>query len=345
MSQNLPLNTASPEELALAWFSSHDLGQAPGLSVPLIDADAVVLAQLEVDREIARVALEAKLGSGKAQRLQRIADLLTSRVHDEVAVGSFDTTAVLGELSLEWTAQQQQLFLIELLSTTPFSPYEVRTSPGKQREGLRHAAKVAGAFSRFNEVLASTEAARKAHTKTDWARAGVFGLGAAVVMGTGGLLAAPAVGTALGSAAGLSGAAATSHGLALLGGGSLASGGMGMSGGLWMVTSAAAATGGSLSNAGLALHRMGAKQYRHELVKLQVSYDLLLSKNTEHTPVAQAVSAQLATQVTELTSQLDEERELNDANSQRVRELADKLRAVKAAINWTEEIDGEPPAP
>jgi hypothetical protein len=53
---------------------------------------------------------------------------------------------------------------------------------------------------------------------------GVLGVSASIVMG-------PILGTWIGNAVGLSGAAATSFGLAFLGGGSLASGGFGMAGG------------------------------------------------------------------------------------------------------------------
>lgn len=63
------------------------------------------------------------------------------------------------------------------------------------------------------------------------------------------LLAAPAVGGAVGSLGifgGYSGAAATSHGLALLGGGTLASGGLGIAGGTTVVTAVGAAVGGTL---------------------------------------------------------------------------------------------------
>ena len=59
-------------------------------------------------------------------------------------------------------------------------------------------------------------------------KGGVIGLASGVVVS---MFAGPIIGTAIGEAAGLSGAAATSYGLALLGGGSLASGGFGMAGG------------------------------------------------------------------------------------------------------------------
>ena len=65
------------------------------------------------------------------------------------------------------------------------------------------------------------------------------------LIGTGvGVAAAPAIGGAIGSTAGLTGAAATSHGLAVLGGGALATGGLGMAGGTAAVALGAAALGG-----------------------------------------------------------------------------------------------------
>lgn len=73
------------------------------------------------------------------------------------------------------------------------------------------------------------------------------GLGAgAGIVATGGLLAATAVGGAIGSLAGYSGAAAANYGLALLGGGSLAAGGLGMAGGTYAVAAMGAALGGAM---------------------------------------------------------------------------------------------------
>lgn len=72
-------------------------------------------------------------------------------------------------------------------------------------------------------------------------------VGGAIVVAPLALLAAPAIGGAIGAwGTGLSGAAASSHGLALLGGGSLAAGGFGMFGGTVVVTAAGAGLGGQL---------------------------------------------------------------------------------------------------
>lgn len=74
-------------------------------------------------------------------------------------------------------------------------------------------------------------------------------IGAAAVVAPLALLAAPAVGAALGGSmfgGSLTGAAATSHGLAMLGGGAVASGGLGMAGGTAVVTATGTALGGAL---------------------------------------------------------------------------------------------------
>lgn len=75
---------------------------------------------------------------------------------------------------------------------------------------------------------------------------GVAGSAAAVIPAA--YLAAPAIGGAIGSLSGLSGAAATSHGLAVLGGGALGQGALsfGMAGGTVVVTAVGSALGGTL---------------------------------------------------------------------------------------------------
>ncbi len=71
-------------------------------------------------------------------------------------------------------------------------------------------------------------------------------VGGAVVLAPAAFFAAPAIGGVIGSMSGLSGAAATSHGLAWLGGGSIASGGLGMAGGTAVVTATGVGLGGRL---------------------------------------------------------------------------------------------------
>ena len=83
--------------------------------------------------------------------------------------------------------------------------------------------------------------ARKAGIQSTAAKVGItigaVAVGAALVAVTAGA-AAPAIGAALGNAAGLSGAAATAHGLALLGGGAAALGGGGVAAGTAVIVTA-----------------------------------------------------------------------------------------------------------
>jgi len=84
------------------------------------------------------------------------------------------------------------------------------------------------------------------------------------------LLAAPAIGGAIGSLSmfgGLTGAAATSHGLAVLGGGSVAAGGLGMAGGTAVVTAVGAAVGGTLGASVSNAYLREDKSFRIELLR------------------------------------------------------------------------------
>jgi pimeloyl-ACP methyl ester carboxylesterase len=95
-------------------------------------------------------------------------------------------------------------------------------------------------------------------------------IGTAAVVAPMAFLAAPVVGAALGSSAlggSLTGAAATSHGLAILGGGSIASGGLGMAGGTAVVTAAGTALGGALGATTVAAYAGADKSFRIELVR------------------------------------------------------------------------------
>jgi hypothetical protein len=83
-------------------------------------------------------------------------------------------------------------------------------------------------------------------------------------------LCAPAVGAALGSSflgGGLSGAAATSHGLAMLGGGAVATGGLGMAGGTVVVTATGTAVGGALGATATSAYTSADKSFRIEKLR------------------------------------------------------------------------------
>lgn len=85
-----------------------------------------------------------------------------------------------------------------------------------------------------------------------------------------------AVGAAVGGASGLSGAAATSAGLAVLGGGSIAAGGFGTAGGTALLTGIGAVGGGGAAAIGSLATRWTAAQVVVEAIKLDVVTRLVI---------------------------------------------------------------------
>lgn len=95
-------------------------------------------------------------------------------------------------------------------------------------------------------------------------------IAAAAVIAPVAFFAAPALGAALGSSVlggSLTGAAATSHGLAMLGGGAVAAGGLGMAGGTAVVTATGSAIGGALGAVTASAYFGADKSFRIERVR------------------------------------------------------------------------------
>jgi hypothetical protein len=164
-----------------------------------------------------------------------------------------------------WEPKWKDLLLIDLIFASPFAPYEIKSDEKEKEIGLQPLALAFGVpISRFERMCAARREAIKVHRQVDWLRIGIISAGAIAICAAGGWLAAPMLGTALGTAAGLSGAAAVAHGLALLGGGALAAGGAGMAGGVWLVVGVSAAVGGGLAGSSTLFFELGAQAMRVE---------------------------------------------------------------------------------
>ena len=144
----------------------------------------------------------------------------------------------------------------------------------------------------------------------------------------------------LGSAAGLSGGAATVHGLASLGGGSVAAGGMGMAGGVGLLS----ATGVGAGAAAAALHggraltatELWGAALEAELMRLRVAVqlDLIYGETTSRPPVD--VLDALREQAQVLRATLTEETGLNELKSSRVQQARSAVDLVCETIRWVE---------
>jgi len=141
---------------------------------------------------------------------------------------------------------------------------------------------------------------------------------AAVVFGfTGGVL-APVLGTMVGSLLGLSGAAATSAGLAFLGGGALASGGLGMAGGTFFVIGGGSILGSVL---GFSVTEQLFKDSNYvlaQLARIETIIKVFYQSNTEI--IVKTIQA-----LKEITNNLNDEskksKELIDSEINRLKDL------------------------
>jgi pimeloyl-ACP methyl ester carboxylesterase len=109
-------------------------------------------------------------------------------------------------------------------------------------------------------------------------RLAATGLVTAGIVGTGGLMAAPAIGGAVGSFLGYSGAVATNAGLAMLGGGSIAAGGLGMAGGTYVVAAAGAALGSALGASVTNAYVSQDKSFKIELFRPGVGTPVIVTR-------------------------------------------------------------------
>ena len=171
--------------------------------------------------------------------LQRVRDDYEALV---LAMGHAADVSVSDELELESSLRSVTdtahalAMLVELCASQPWASVKRPLDPSVRKQTLGWIAETFGARvsdSDIREIDKDLEWRRRTSSSgiTRWAVPLALAAVGAAVTGGAALVAAPAIGAAIGSMLGLSGAAATSAGLAALGGGSLAAGGLGMAGG------------------------------------------------------------------------------------------------------------------
>lgn len=189
------------------------------------------------------------------------------------------------------------LLLIELVAFHPWSPSDperpLKTATTWDEDSREHSLRRLATWltgtteadadyieDTYRDVMANAGRG----SRNWWVVGGLAAAGVGLGALTGGL-AAPAIGAFIGSTVfGLSGAAATSAGLAALGGGSLAAGGFGMAGGTALIAGVGGVAAGSLvGGASTAVQTIGADERRAvvakmaiDLVKLQVLTRIVL---------------------------------------------------------------------
>ncbi|WP_133169390.1 hypothetical protein [Rhodococcus opacus] len=170
-----------------------------------------------------------------------------------------------------------------------------------------------------------------------WGKVAVIGAaGLAAGVATGGW-AAPAIGAAIGSAAGLTGAAATSAGLATLGGGAIAAGGFGIAGGTALVTGLGGIAGAGVAAAGARWTPWTTGQVVADAMRLDLIARCVLieaqNRDEKQRRVVQSLQERLEKVVADGDRLLDRIRELSRENARLTaenKELREELRRQHA---------------
>lgn len=276
--------------------------------------------------------------SKRTTKMDRVISLKRAELAAIDGHGDVDPGVMLDDAVSGWEREAKRRLLVDLAFSSPFAPYSLKVDQDDVLHGLRPLARRIGEpTSIIDEIVAARKSALRSQHRRNWGRVGAIALLTAAALGTAGWMAAPAIGTAIGTSAGLTGAAATAHGLALLGGGSLAAGGAGMAGGMWLVAATGATVGVVGGGGSTLLYQLGASEVRNELIKLQVTFRVAILVGQADVAHAATVIADLRRTQQELRNALDVERDLNDENSERVKSLEEKLLAIGRSIAWMDQ--------
>ncbi len=264
---------------AKAWYVAHTVSNADALSIADPDAQAAALKLVDETRQIAQKRAESYAKT--AQWIADVADDL-SQLDVETAWCSSCFSKAQHRKSNR-PGGQLPVFVCQGCGspTLPCVAVGCDNMAVRERGALRiprfcaeHRHDISG-FEKAQGTIGELHDYEDylQYEKPNLDRASKVVVGGAVAVGVAvplGLLAAPAIGGAIGSLGmfgGLSGAAATSHGLALLGGGSLAMGGLGMAGGTAVVTAVGAAVGGALGASVVNAYLREDRSFRIELLR------------------------------------------------------------------------------
>lgn len=300
------------------------------------------LAVAAATYQLADHLTRAETNEDRQKKKKRVLGLkrktLESAFPDETATVDLSRPgSALGLLPAKLRRQDVLPLIIDISFCDPFAPYQLKYKDSDFKEALAGVAKRMGLTTADVDAIDKTKkSAFKAHKHIAWTKIALYTVGGGVVLALGGWIAAPAIGAAIGGGAGLAGAAATAHGLAILGGGSLAMGGAGMAGGMALVVGAGGVAGGALMGGGTLLLQLGAANAKVELVKLQTTFKLSLLATQTQAKKAQEVVKSLTAQKSDIKKELKRERELNDKGAARIKNLESTVQALEDALSWIE---------
>lgn len=229
------------------------------------------------------------------------------------------------------------VLMIELGAFSPW-PHGTRWETEVRRRGLEQlvdamAAPVdSGLMGEIDRRLSSS-VRRLSRKHVDKKRIAVIAAGGVAIGALTGGLAAPLIGSAVGGAMGLSGAAATSAGLALLGGGSVAAGGLGVAGGTAVIAGLTGMGAAGAGAAGTFLRGAPVDDVVVESAKLAVLVEYLTVREEKDEGLQQLVVHRLQEQIAWLAA------ECNDLTRLLAHQQAEVAARTELTARLNEEVE------
>lgn len=209
------------------------------------------------------------------------------------------------------TARKRSRALIILIELMTFNPWAAGETWGRvaRQESLSSTADVLEGLGNddFNTATAELEALLRQLRRRSihWGRVAIV---SAVGLGAGALTAgwaAPVVGGLIGGTLGLTGAAATSAGLAMLGGGSLAAGGFGVAGGTILLTGLGGFVAAGFAGAGTLFSPVGTAAVIADAVKLDLLAKMVLNDAEDRDQKMRRVAESLQQRINEFSDKIN----------------------------------------
>lgn len=228
------------------------------------------------------------------------------------AVRYIVTSPDLARCALSKVAQRQRAIVL-LLELVAFYPWPAGTTWERDVRQASLDQLVAGISAPVDSELMGEIDRRLSSTVRRLGRKGIdrkkvayVAVGGAIGGLLTGGLAAPLIGSAIGGTMGLSGAAATSAGLALLGGGAVSAGGVGVAGGTVVVAGVAGMGSAGLGAAGTWLRGAEADEVVVESAKLEVLFDYVIRRDEQADELQRVVVENLQRQIDQLVEEVNE---------------------------------------
>jgi hypothetical protein len=281
------------------------------------------------DDEKRKRRMRTAISDQRAQYIEAFKDSPGAPVVSEAC----DQIELLQALPTDWAPHVSKTYVADLLFASPFYPAQLKWDNDRREAALTAIAVHIGLSAEIVYELTNVrKSAMKAHRHIDWKKIGLIGASGLVLVGITAGVAAPFIAMGIGGAAGLAGAAALAHGLAVLGFGSLAVGGFGMAGGLWLVTAAGATAGVTAASVAALLSELGAEGAVVEITKMQVVTKVVTIPSSHADAVATVGS--LTSDREELRILLAAALERNEDDSAAVEDLEAIELALTDAIKW-----------